>query len=148
LGTLTMLIGLGTRTALLAAMSYLLAHSLYKGALFMVAGIIDHQTGRKDFLDTGGWARYLPVTSACAGLAALSLAGVMPLFGFIAKEQLLEAGLNHGHALAPLFSAAIVVAATLGVAVAAVIGIRPWFGKPAALTHSPSEAPPAMLLGP
>ena len=148
LGTLTLLIGLGTRTAMLAAMSYLLAHSLYKGALFMVAGIIDHQTGRKDFLDTGGWARYLPVTSASAGLAALSLAGVMPLFGFIAKEQLLEAGLRHGHALAPLFIAAIVIAAALGVAVAAVIAIRPWFGKPAPLTHTPSEAPPAMLLGP
>jgi len=147
LGTLTLLIGLGTRTALLAAMSYLLAHSLYKGALFMVAGIIDHQTGRKDFLDTGGWARHLPVTSAAAGLAALSLAGVIPLFGFIAKEQLLEASLQ-----APQFSTlvtvAAVIAATLGVAVAAVVGIRPWFGKPATLAHPPEEAPPAMLIGP
>jgi multicomponent Na+:H+ antiporter subunit A len=66
LGTLTMLIGIGTETALLAAMAFLLAHSLYKGALFLVAGILDHEAGAKDFLQTGGLRAALPVTSAFA----------------------------------------------------------------------------------
>ena len=54
LGVLTMLIGIGTEIALTAALAYLLAHSLYKGGLFMVAGIVDHEAGAKDLLQVRG----------------------------------------------------------------------------------------------
>ena len=48
LGTLTMLIGLGNKLAIQAAMVFLMAHVLYKAALFLVAGSIDHETGTRD----------------------------------------------------------------------------------------------------
>ncbi|MCG5511663.1 putative monovalent cation/H+ antiporter subunit A [Ectothiorhodospira shaposhnikovii] len=148
LGTLTMLIGVGTETAMLAAMAFLLAHSLYKGALFLVAGILDHEAGCKDFLQTGGLRRALPVTTVFAGLAALSLAGVLPMFGFVAKELLFEAVLE-APALAGLFSVLAVISAVMVVAVAAIVGIRPWYGPRADTPKVPAhEAPPALLAGP
>jgi multicomponent Na+:H+ antiporter subunit A len=147
LGTLTMLIGIGTETALLAAMAFLLAHSLYKGALFLVAGILDHEAGAKDFLQTGGLRAALPVTSAFAILAALSLAGVAPMFGFVAKELMLESVLGASN-LVPLLALLAIASATLGVAVAAIVGIRPWFGPRVETPKKPHEAPPALLAGP
>ena len=147
LGTLTMLIGIGTETAITAAMVFLLAHSLYKGALFMIAGIIDHSTGSKDFLDTGGLRGAMPLTALFAGLAALSLAGVMPMFGFVGKELLFEAAID-----APLVSQLVLplslISAVLVVAVAAIAGLRPWFGARVETKKTPHEAPPALLAGP
>ncbi|WP_019623563.1 putative monovalent cation/H+ antiporter subunit A [Thioalkalivibrio thiocyanoxidans] len=148
LGTLTMLIGIGTETALMAAMAFLLAHSLYKGALFMVAGILDHEAGAKDFLQTGGLRTALPVTAAFAILAALSLGGVIPLFGFVAKELMLESVLE-APGLVGILTLLAVLTAILGVAVAAIVGIRPWFGSRVETPKTPHhEAPPAMLAGP
>ncbi len=57
LGTLTMLLGIGSEYAMTAFVTFLLAHSLYKGALFMVAGILDHETGTKDVTAMGGTAQ-------------------------------------------------------------------------------------------
>ena len=148
LGTLTMLLGIGTDAALLAAMAFLLAHSLYKGALFLVAGILDHEAGAKDFLQTGGLRSALPITAAFAMLAALSLGGVLPMFGFVAKELMLEAVLGTG-GLLPVLGVLVIASAVLGVGVAAIAGIRPWFG-PRVETPKPHphEAPPALLAGP
>ena len=148
LGTLVMLIGIGTETALMAAMAFLLAHSLYKGALFLVAGILDHEAGAKDFLQTGGLRGALPVTAAFTLLAALSLGGVIPLFGFVAKELMLEAVLG-APGLVGILTLLAVMTAILGVAVAAIVGIRPWFGARADTPKTPHhEAPVAMLAGP
>ncbi|TVP82880.1 putative monovalent cation/H+ antiporter subunit A [Thioalkalivibrio sp.] len=147
LGMLTMLIGIGTETALLAAMAFLLAHSLYKGALFLVAGILDHEAGAKDFLQTGGLRAALPVTSAFAILAALSMAGVLPLFGFVAKELMLESVLG-APGLVPLLALLAIASAILGVGVAAIVGIRPWFGPRVETPKTPHEAPPALVAGP
>ena len=147
LGTLTMLIGIGTETALLAAMAFLLAHSLYKGALFLVAGILDHEAGAKDFLQTGGLRSALPVTSAFAILAALSMAGVVPLFGFVAKELMLESVLG-APGLVPLLALLAIASAILGVGVAAIVGIRPWFGPRVQTPKTPHEAPLALIAGP
>jgi len=148
LGTLTMLIGIGTETALMAAMAFLLAHSLYKGALFMVAGILDHEAGAKDFLQTGGLRSALPVTAAFTILAALSLGGVIPLFGFVAKELMLESVLG-APGLVGILTLLAVLTAILGVAVAAIVGIRPWFGPKTDTPKTPQhDAPVAMLAGP
>src|SRR5690606_26885993 len=91
LGTLTMLLGVGTQEAIWAAMTYLVAHSLYKGALFMVAGTLDHETGTRDISELRGIARHMPLTAAAAVLAAASSAGVPPLIGFLSKELFYEA---------------------------------------------------------
>lgn len=147
LGTLTMLIGVGTELALTAFICFLVAHSLYKGALFMVAGALDHETGTKDITRMGGLRKAMPVTAAIACLAALSLAGLPPLFGFIAKELLFESLLD-----SPLWSASLttvaVAAAVLIVGVAGLVAIKPFFGKVGNTPKTPHEAPFGMLIGP
>lgn len=147
LGTLTMLIGIGTDHAMVAFASFLLAHSLYKGALFMVAGILDHSTGTKDLTLMGGLRRAMPLTVIAASVAGLSLAGLPPLFGFVAKEALFEAVLG-----APWQGAALLVAAVgssaLLIAVAGSVAVKPFWGAPGDTPRVPHEAPLGMWLGP
>ena len=90
LGVLTTLLAFRSEAALLAVVVGILAHALYKGPLFLVAGIVDHATGFRDLRKLAGLRQSLPVTSAVAIIAALSMAGLPPLFGFVAKEALLE----------------------------------------------------------
>lgn len=147
LGTLTMLLGIGTEGAMIAFVTFLLAHSLYKGALFMVAGILDHETGTKDVTQMGGLRSLMPVTAVIAMVAALSLAGVPPLFGFVGKELMFESVLGAGsfRALLVLFA---FIAAFLTIAVAAIIALRPFYGKQHHTPKTPHEAPLSMLIGP
>ncbi len=147
LGTLTMLLGIGTEGAMIAFVTFLLAHSLYKGSLFMVAGILDHETGTKDVTAMGGLRPLMPVTAGVAMVAALSLAGVPPLFGFIGKElmfeSVLEASAWRWLVLLLAFSAAI-----LTIAVAAIVALRPFYGQRRQTPRVAHEAPASMLLGP
>lgn len=147
LGTLTMLVGIGTDYAMTAFVTFLLGHSMYKGALFMVAGILDHETGTKDVTAMGGLRKQMPITAAIAMIAALSLAGVPPLFGFIGKELMLEAvfGADGFRALLILFA---FMSAILTIAVAAIIALRPFYGHRHETPKTPHEAPFSMLLGP
>ncbi|MDX5437000.1 MAG: DUF4040 domain-containing protein, partial [Pontibacter sp.] len=94
LGQMVTMIGLGTTVALKAMLVFLLAHALYKGTMFLAAGAVDHSTGTRDISKLHGLARYMPVTAMGTMLAALSMAGLMPFFGFIGKELLYEAALN------------------------------------------------------
>ncbi|MCE8033486.1 putative monovalent cation/H+ antiporter subunit A [Billgrantia tianxiuensis] len=147
LGTLTMLLGIGTEGALITFVTFLLAHSLYKGALFMVAGILDHETGTKDVTAMGGLRPLMPVTAIVAMVSALSLAGVPPLFGFIAKELLFEAALE-AEAYGWLVLLLSFVSAFLTIAVAAIVALRPFFGERRPTPRVAHEAPLSMLLGP
>lgn len=145
LGTLTLLLGLGGPLAAHAAVAYLLGHALYKGTLFLVAGALDHETGTRDADQLSGLRRAMPLTAAAAGLAALSMAGLPPLFGFVAKELSYEAAL---HAPAGWAAAAAVIANIPLVAVAALVGIRPFLGQPASTPRPAHEPPASLLLGP
>jgi len=147
LGTLTMLIGIGTEAALIAFVIFLLAHSLYKGGLFMMAGILDHETGTKDVTAMGGLRRVMPLTAAVAGLAALSLAGLPPLLGFMGKE-LMFASVLEASAWRPLLLLLAFTAAFLTLAVAAIVALRPFLGTLRETPRVPHEAPSAMLAGP
>lgn len=89
LGLLVAVIGVGTPVALAAAMLHTVAHALFKATLFMLVGIIDRETGSRDLRELSGLWRTMPRTAACTALAALSLAGVPPLLGFVSKEYLL-----------------------------------------------------------
>jgi len=91
LGLLTALAGLGTPLALGIAGIHVLAHALFKAALFMTVGVVDHETGTRDLRELGGLRRTLPLTAAAGGLAALSMAGLPPLLGFVTKEEALAA---------------------------------------------------------
>ncbi|WP_421620952.1 putative monovalent cation/H+ antiporter subunit A [Alkalilimnicola ehrlichii] len=147
LGTLTMLVGIGTETAMIAFACFLMAHSLYKGALFMVAGAVDHEAGTKDVTKLGGLRRKMPVTATFAAIAALSLAGIPPLFGFVAKELMFESVLEAG-GLAFFLSVLAIASAVLVIAVAAIVAIRPFWGRLKETPKKPHEAPLPMLLGP
>ncbi|WP_437941010.1 putative monovalent cation/H+ antiporter subunit A [Sorangium sp. So ce341] len=147
LGLLTMLLGIGTRAAVAAAVVYLAAHSLYKGALFMTAGTLDHETGTRDVTRLRGLARRMPITATAAVLAALSSAGAPPLLGFLSKELFYEAVLAPPSMTAVLAGAAVVSSALL-VVVSLVVAHRPFFGGAPAAPALPHEAPPSLWLGP
>jgi multicomponent Na+:H+ antiporter subunit A len=147
LGTLTLLLGLNTVPAATAAMVFLLVHSLYKGALFLAAGAIDHETGTRNIDRLGGIYRLMPITAAAAALAALSMAGLPPLFGFISKELLYEAKLQAPYA-APLITGAGVLTNVLMVAIAAIIGLGIFRGQPAPGVEHAHEPTAALWLGP
>ncbi|MDX1612970.1 MAG: putative monovalent cation/H+ antiporter subunit A [Candidatus Promineifilaceae bacterium] len=147
LGAMVMLIGLSLSIAAKAAVVFLLAHALYKGALFMAAGAVDHETGTRDITQLGGLRRLMPYTAVATAVAALSLAGVPALVGFIGKELLYEATLEASTA-AVLFTIVAVVSNVLLVAVAGVVAVRPFFGATRATPKDAHEAPPAMWLGP
>jgi multicomponent Na+:H+ antiporter subunit A len=94
LGILVFLIGLGTSDALLAAGLFVLIHALYKAALFLITGIVDHQTHSRDIRQLSG-LRLVMLPVALAGLlAAWSNAGIPPSFGFIGKDLMYEAALQ------------------------------------------------------
>ncbi|MGC5662037.1 Na+/H+ antiporter subunit A [Micromonospora sp. WMMD723] len=91
LGLLTVTIGTGSADAALAGVAMLLAHALFKAALFLVVGIIDHDVGTRDLRELSGLGRRAPELAVIATLAAASMAGVPPLLGFVAKEAVFTA---------------------------------------------------------
>jgi len=91
LGFLTVIVGFGNRDAALVGIAYLLAHALFKSTLFLVVGIIDHRAGTRDLRKLSGLAREAPVLATIAIIAAASMAGLPPTFGFAAKEGVLAA---------------------------------------------------------
>jgi len=144
LGTLVMLIGLPDPMGAKAMVAFLLGHALYKAAMFLVAGIIDHETRTRDATALGGLARKMPLTAAAAVLAALSMAGIPPLFGFIAKEVLYEATLT----LPGLLTLVAVASSVAMFVVAALVSARPFLGRLRETPAKPHDPPAAMLAGP
>lgn len=110
LGFLVVLVGCGGRDVMLAGLAMLCAHALFKAALFMVVGIIDHATGTRDIRRLGWLGNRMPALFAIAATAVASMAAVPPLLGFVAKEAAFETIL-HSHALgrwAPVVLAVVV----------------------------------------
>lgn len=94
LGLMVMLLGLGTPYAAVACVFHILNHATFKAALFMAAGIVDHEAGTRDIRRLGGLAKLMPVTAVLAGIASASMAGLPPLNGFLSKEMMLEASVS------------------------------------------------------
>ncbi len=149
LGLVTMLYGLGAagQDAL-----QMLSHATYKGALFLVVGIVEHVTHTRDIRQLGGLRRHLPVTFVVCILAALSLAGVWPSFGFLAKEalytQLLSEAPLTGWVPSWLVLALSVLANAFLFAVACRIVFGVFFGQATAHAHRAHEASPGLWLPP
>ena len=131
LGVLTMLLGVGTREATAAALVYLVAHACYKGALFLVAGAIDHETGTRDVTVLAGLGRAMPVTAFAGTAAALSMAGVPLTLGFVGKDGAYEA-LLHGQGWSAWLLALMVLASILLGLAGLVAGVVPFRGTPSA----------------
>jgi multicomponent Na+:H+ antiporter subunit A len=148
LGTLVLLLGVGTPVAVKAAVVFLIVHSLYKGALFMAAGAIDHETGTRDITQLQGLRRAMPITFVAVTLAALSMAGALPLFvGYIGKKLIYEAALT-APAAGWLLTIMVLLSNIFTVVVAGMVAIRPFWRKPGNTPKPAHEAPPSLWLGP
>jgi len=98
LGSVTFMIGLGSPLAAVTAIFHIMNHACFKAALFMTAGIVDHEAGTRDMRKLGGLWRALPWTATLAMAAAAAMAGV-PLFnGFVSKEMALTETVNFAQA--------------------------------------------------
>lgn len=102
LGLIVALLGVGSQLALLAAVLHIVNHAAFKGALFLTAGAVEHEAGTRDIRQLGGMRGSMPVIAGAASLAALSMAGLPPLGGFISKELFYEAMLEGGQFLTVL----------------------------------------------
>ncbi|WP_340560671.1 Na+/H+ antiporter subunit A [Streptomyces sp. GSL17-111] len=153
LGLLVALLGVGTRTAALAGVLTLLAHALFKSALFMVVGILDHQCGTRDLRELSRVGAALPGLLVVALLAAASMAKLPPFVGFLGEDAGFEAFLHdafagHGWALA-----ALTVGSLLTVAYTARAVWGAFAGKPGVAASGPQRpaagfvAPAAALAG-
>ncbi|MFN3984006.1 MAG: hydrogen gas-evolving membrane-bound hydrogenase subunit E [Rhodocyclaceae bacterium] len=147
LGQLTMLIGTNTTYGLQAFVLYLLAHSLYKGALFMAVGAVDHATGTRELSRLGGLIKIMPLTGAAVALAAFSNAGLPPFFGFIAKE-FAYAGLIQMGLTGWVVTIAMIVTNALLLAAAGLVFIRTFLGAQGNYPRHPHEVSVPMWLGP
>ncbi|MGE8359494.1 monovalent cation/H+ antiporter subunit A [Pseudomonas sp.] len=94
LGLITLLFGLDTQLAAVAAVFHIINHATFKASLFMAAGIIDHETGSRDMRVIRGLWRYMPHTALLAMVAASAMAGVPLLNGFLSKEMFFNETLN------------------------------------------------------
>mgnify|MGYP000450397293 CR=1 FL=1 len=149
LGLITVLLGIGSPMAVLAALFHILNHATFKAALFMSAGIIDHETGTRELRMLGGLKKAMPVTALLTTLAAAAMAGIPLLNGFISKEMFFTETLA-----TPVLgglSWLLPVLATLGGILAVAYSLRlvhAVFFKPAqkAPPKSPHEPPHLMRL--
>jgi len=147
LGTMVLLVGLGSDTAFTAAMALLLAHALYKAGLFLVTGIVDHEMGTRELDRFSGLARIMPLTAIAAGLGAVSMAGIPPMIGFAAKELGLKSGLAADESTL-VITAALVVAGAATVGVAAIASLGPFSGPLRTARDGGHDPAWAMWLGP
>ncbi|HEX7054454.1 MAG TPA: monovalent cation/H+ antiporter subunit A [Burkholderiales bacterium] len=145
LGLITVLIGLNSPLALVAAIFHIVNHATFKASLFMAAGIIDHETGTRDIRRLSGLARCMPVTATLAMVAAAAMAGVPLLNGFLSKEMFFAQSLDVSGPLR-LLDRALPFVATLWGMFSVAYSLRfihgVFFGPaPAGLPREPREPP-------
>ena len=152
LGFMMVLAGAGYPEATKAVCVLLVAHALFKGALFLVVGVVDHETGTRDRREIGGLGQGWTAIRAVAVVSAASMAGLPPLAGFIAKESAYEAFIHHGGTGDILVLAGIVTGSVLTFAYS-VRFAAPFIRRVPATASQPSHAPtaafaaPAVILG-
>lgn len=129
LGILVFLMGIGTKEAIIAASVFILVHALYKATLFLVTGIIDHETGTRDITVLSGLRKVLLPVGIAAGLAALSSAGVPLTFGFIGKDLIYESTLHAVPHLSTILTGLALVTNICLLAAGFMAGFKPFFGE-------------------
>jgi multicomponent Na+:H+ antiporter subunit D len=142
MGYIALGFGLGAREALAGAYLHILAHALMKAALFVVlaAAVLD---GRRPALGSLRLGQRMPITGACAVVAAVSMVGVPPAAGFFSKWYLLQGALAAGQ---PVLAGAILGGSLLAAVYMYRLTEAVWFGEPRA-ADGPPEAPVPLLAG-
>ena len=144
LGLITLLLGLNSPLAAVAAVFHILNHATFKASLFMAAGIIDHESGTRDIRKLSGLVKLIPFTATLAMVASASMAGVPLLNGFLSKEMFFaETVFISATAWLEIALPVIAtVAGTFSVAYALRFTVDVFFGPPATnLPHTPHEPP-------
>src|SRR5699024_7932981 len=159
LGMIMAMLVFGTKVAVFAAVFHILNHATFKGSLFMVAGIIDHETGTRDIRKLGGLLTLMPMTATLALFGTFSMAGVpLPfLNGFYSKEVFFGSSLDLSEGVgstATMLAQAIPYLAVLGSIFTFVYSLYFFFGiftgrkQMDKLPKKPHEAPFGMLAAP
>ncbi len=149
LGLITLLFGFGTQLAAVAAIFHIINHATFKASLFMVAGIIDHETGTRDMRKINGLIKYMPHTAALAIIASLAMAGVPLLNGFLSKEMFFAEAVTASQS--SYFAWAIPILVTIAGIFSVAYSLRfihdVFFnGEPKGLTKTPHEPPRFMKI--
>lgn len=142
LALMVCMLGVGTPYALNTMVVFLLAHACYKAPLFLVVGSIDHAIHSRDINRLGGLAGKMPYTTITACVAGISMIGLPPMLGYVAKEMVLEAGLLYAPWLVGLITALIVAF----VFVACCVVLIPAFGNTRRFVTQAHESPWSMLV--
>lgn len=154
LGVLVFLLGMGSDMALYAACTFMLVHALYKAALFLITGIVDHETHTRDLTVLSGLKKVMPIIAFAGIIASFSSAGIPLTFGFISKELIYGATMddNIWTQGSVIFLTSLAVLTNILLAASGfLVGIKPFFGKlPAKLekAHMPGFLlwlPPVLL---
>jgi len=124
LGLITFLIGLSTPLSMVVAVFHILNHAAFKAALFMSAGIVDHEAHTRDLRKLGGLMALMPVMGTLVLIAAAAMAGIAPLNGFISKEMMLDEALHAGNRMWGSLGWLVPVLATAGGLFSAAYSIR------------------------
>ncbi|WP_426214877.1 monovalent cation/H+ antiporter subunit A [Pseudomonas sp. DWRC2-2] len=144
LGLITLLLGLNSPLAAVAAVFHILNHATFKASLFMAAGIIDHESGTRDIRKLSGLVRLIPFTATLAMVASASMAGVPLLNGFLSKEMFFAETVFISSTQWVEFALPLIatIAGTFSVAYALRFTVDVFFGPPAThLPHTPHEPP-------
>ncbi|MFQ6350550.1 monovalent cation/H+ antiporter subunit A [Pseudomonas sp. R11F] len=144
LGLITLLLGLNSPLAAVAAVFHILNHATFKASLFMAAGIIDHESGTRDIRKLSGLVRLIPFTATLAMVASASMAGVPLLNGFLSKEMFFAETvfISATRWVEIALPAIATIAGTFSVAYALRFTVDVFFGPPATdLPHTPHEPP-------
>ena len=150
LGILVFLLGIGTKESLIAASLFILVHALYKASLFLITGIIDHETGTRDVTKLAGLRKVMMPLAIAGVLAAISSAGIPATIGFVSKDLIYEATVHNENAVLLLTTLAVITNILLSYS-GYLAGIKPFSGAlPEGLknVHLPSAfmwVPPLIL---
>lgn len=144
LGLITLLLGLNSPLAAVAAVFHIMNHATFKASLFMAAGIVDHESGTRDIRRLSGLRHMMPITATLAMVASAAMAGVPLLNGFLSKEMFFAETVFLD--AAPVVRWALPLAATVAgmfsVAYSLRFTVDVFWGPPANdLPHTPHEPP-------
>lgn len=128
LGIMVFLLGMGSRDSLLALAVFILVHALYKAALFLITGIVDHETGTRNVTRLSGLGKVMMPVAIAAGLAAISNAGIPPSIGFAGKDLIYESAL-HVNDWGYLLTILAVITNICLLYAGFVVGLKPFLGK-------------------
>lgn len=162
LGSASMYFGLGDEStiyavAVFAAIFHLINHSTFKGCLFMLVGIIDHETGTRDIRKLGGLMNLMPITFTLTLIGSFSMAGLPPFNGFLSKEMFFTGMLNASqlnifnmNTIGLLFPVIAWIASVFTFIYCMILVFKTFTGKyqPTKLEKSAHEPPIGMLIPP